>query len=136
MLPPPLKLPPTPAAITRSQGHQQDSVAGSAGDGRHGLRRDRARRDHLCGWTILLIMMVVVKFILISVCKSSLSWQTLLRHQMLLSCFLSSRSNDGDLNNQVAAILHLGNISFVEAGNEVVIAVLILGFVLCHHYSR
>ena len=55
---------------------------------------------------------------------------------MLLSCFLSSRSNDGDLNNQVAAILHLGNISFVEAGNEVVIAVLILGFVLCHHYSR
>ena len=33
------------------------------------------------------------------------------------------------LNNQVAAILHLGNISFVEAGNEVVIAVLILGIV-------
>ena len=65
--------------------------------------------------------------------------QALLRHQMLLSCFLSSRSksNDGDfLNNQVAAILHLGNISFVEAGNEVVIAVLILGIVLCHHYSR
>ena len=55
---------------------------------------------------------------------------------MLFSCFLSSRSNDVDLNNQVAAILHLGNISFVEAGNEVVIAVLILGIVLCHHYSR
>ena len=54
----------------------------------------------------------------------------------MLSCFLSIRSNDGDLNNQVAAILHLGNISFVEAGNEVVIAVLILGIVLCHHYSR
>ena len=36
----------------------------------------------------------------------------------------------------MAAILHLGNISFVEAGNEVVIAVLILGIVLCHHYSR
>ena len=70
MSPPPLKLQPTPAAIT---GHHQDSVAGSAGNGRHGLRRDRARRDHLCGWTILLIMMVV-KFIPIIVCKSSVSW--------------------------------------------------------------
>ena len=139
MLPPPLKLPPTPAAITRSSAGlccrfcRRWTPWASTGlsKERSSLRLDNSY-DHDAGGQVCSDGRLQITIILIGL----LTGKALLRHQMMLSCFLSIRSNDGDLNNQVAAILHLGNISFVEAGNEVVIAVLILGTVLCRHCSR